>query len=155
YFVTEFLQGETLRAHLDRSAVSLETALSWSTQIAQGLAAAHDRGIVHRDLKPENVLVTRDGHVNVLDFGIAKALVPTQEPEPPVRAGARELLEADVPWGRWRPGVGMVVGAVGCMSPEQVRGEPLDARSDLFSLGSVLHELLSRRRAFPGASAVE
>src|SRR5215475_12527733 len=133
YFVTELLQGETLRARLDKGAVPLPTALDWATQMAQGLAAAHERGIVHRDLKPENVLVSRDGRVKLLDFGIAKAIAAAQQ-HPGDDAGSHDLLDETVSSGNGKTGTGVVIGTPGYMSPEQVRGEPVDARSDLFSL---------------------
>ena len=155
YFVTELLQGETLRTRLAQGQVPLPTALGWATQMAEGLAAAHDRGIVHRDLKPENVLITRDGHVKLLDFGIAKVIAGAQEPEPPADESARGLLAETMASASSKTGTGVVIGTPGYMSPEQVRGDAVDARTDLFSLGAVLHELLSGRRAFPGASAVE
>src|SRR5262249_14392217 len=156
YFVTELLQGETLRARLEKGPVSLATPLDWATQRAQGLAAAHERGIVHRALKPENVLVSRDGHVKLLDFGIAKVIAAAQEPEPePDADTSHGLLQETVASKANRTGTGMVIGTPGYMSPEQIRGDPIDARTDLFSLGVVLHELLSGRRAFPGGTAVE
>ena len=155
YFVTELLQGETLRARLEKGPVPLPTALGWATQMAEGLAAAHERGIVHRDLKPENVLVTRDGHVKLLDFGIAKVIAAAHEAQPGDDAGPHDLLNETVASASSKTGTGITIGTPGYMSPEQVRGDPVDARTDLFSLGAVLHELLSGRRAFPGASAVE
>src|SRR5678815_2303743 len=93
YFVTELLQGETLRTRLQAGPVPLPTALRWATQMAEGLAAAHEHGIVHRDLKPENVLVTRDGHVKLLDFGIAKVIASAQEPHPSGDGESRDLLD--------------------------------------------------------------
>jgi TolB-like protein/tetratricopeptide (TPR) repeat protein/tRNA A-37 threonylcarbamoyl transferase component Bud32 len=155
YFVTELLQGETLRTRLTQGQVPLPTALGWATQMAEGLAAAHERGIVHRDLKPENVLITRDGHVKLLDFGIAKVIAGAQEPVPLPEEAARDLLAETMASASNKTGTGVVIGTPGYMSPEQVRGDPVDARTDLFSLGAVLHELLSGRRAFPGVSAVE
>jgi len=155
YFVTELLQGESLRSRLASGPVPLPTALAWATQMAEGLAAAHDRGIVHRDLKPENVLITRDGHVKLLDFGIAKVIAGAQEPQPPGDETARDLLGETMASASSKTGTGVVIGTPGYMSPEQLRGDPVDARTDLFSLGAVLHELLSGGRAFPGATAVE
>src|SRR5262249_29097030 len=140
YFVTELLQGETLRTRLASGSVPLPTALAWATQMAEGLAAAHDRGIVHRDLKPENVLITRDGHVKLLDFGIAKVIAGAQEPEPAENEAARDLLAETKASASSKTGTGVVIGTPGYMSPEQVRGDPVDARTDLFSLGAVLHE---------------
>src|SRR5262252_2343390 len=154
YFVTELLQGETLRARLEQGPVPLSTALAWASQMAEGLAAAHERGIVHRDLKPENVLVTRDGHLKLLDFGIAKVIAAAQDLHPE-DAGPHDLLNETMASGSNKTGTGVTIGTPGYMSPEQVRGDPVDARTDLFSLGAVLYELLSGRRAFPGASAVE
>src|SRR5215475_11242792 len=155
YFVTELLQGETLRARLENGAVPLPTALTWATQMAQGLAAAHEHGIVHRDFKPENVLVTRDGHVKLLDFGIAKVIAAAQGLQPPGGAGPHYLQDETVASASGKTGTGLVIGTPGYMSPEQVRGDPVDARTDLFSLGAVLYELLSGRRAFAAASGVE
>jgi len=146
YVVTELLQGETLRERM-RGRVSLSQAIDWGIQIAEGLAAAHQRGIVHRDLKPENVFLTRSGHVKILDFGIAKAATVVTEP--------RGLLEPTLSPQGYATNTGAVMGTPGYMSPEQVRGEPVDARSDLFSAGTILHELLAGQRAFPGSSVVE
>jgi len=149
YFVTELLQGETLRQRLAKGPVPMATALDWAAQMAKGLAAAHERGIVHRDLKPENVFITRDGHVKLLDFGIAKLVEAAQGAEP------HGLMDETVSPSGGRTGTRMVLGTPGYMSPEQVRGDPVDARTDLFGLGAVLYEMLSGRRAFPGGTVVE
>ena len=150
YFITELLQGETLRHRLARGRVPLDSALDWSSQLAQGLAAAHARGIVHRDVKPENVFVSSDGHVKLLDFGIAK-LAEGNRPE-----GGHGLLEETVtPTGRGQTQTGAILGTPAYMSPEQIRGERVDARTDVFSLGAVMHEMLSGARPFSGASVLE
>jgi hypothetical protein len=148
YFVTELLQGESLRSKLSHGPVPLLTGLDWAAQMAHGLAAAHQRGIVHRDVKPENAFVGGDGQVKLLDFGIAKLAVPQE-------TGPRQLMDATVAPSGSATRTGSVLGSPGYMSPEQVRGEPLDARTDIFSLGAVLSELVSGRRAFPGSSVVE
>jgi eukaryotic-like serine/threonine-protein kinase len=116
--------------------------------MTQGLAAAHEAGIVHRDLKPENIFLTRDGHVKLLDFGIAKLVEAA-------RAGGPHGLLDSTAASSGSTGTGMVLGTPGYMSPEQVRGDPVDARTDFFSLGTVLYELLTGRRAFPAGSVVE
>jgi WD40 repeat protein len=147
YVVTELLQGETLRERIARERISARQALEWAVQIAHALAAAHARGIVHRDLKPENIFLTRSGQVKLLDFGIAKAS--------PVVMETRGMLDPTMSPAGSATRSGVVLGTPGYMSPEQVRGEPLDARSDIFALGAILHELLSGHRAFPGRSLVE
>ena len=149
YFVTELLQGETLRERLSKGPITLATALEWASQIAQGLAAAHERGIAHRDLKPENVFITRDGHVKVIDFGIAKLVEAAREAAP------HGFMDGTASPSGGRTGTGMVLGTPGYMSPEQVRGDPVDARTDFFSLGAVLYEMLCGRRAFPAGPVVE
>ena len=142
YIVEELLQGETLRERLRRERLPVREAVDGAVQIARGLAAAHEKGIVHRDLKPENVFLTRDGHVKVLDFGLAKLAVTPAE------------MSSESPTAA-TPTVSGIVGTAGYMSPEQVRGQEADVRSDIFSLGVVLYEMLAGRRAFSGASAVE
>jgi len=141
YVVSELLEGQTLRQLLQAGALPSRKATDYAVQVANGLAAAHDRGIVHRDLKPENVFVTKDGRAKILDFGLAK-LVPS------AGAGATQTtaLQTDP---------GTVLGTAGYMSPEQLRGEEVDARSDIFSLGAMLYEMYAGRRAFAGRSAVE
>ena len=140
YLVTELLDGATLRAALERGPLPLPRVVEVARQLVAGLCAAHARGIVHRDLKPENIFVTTDGIVKILDFGLAK-----QE----VGAGAPHAATIDAT----TPGV--VLGTVGYMAPEQVRGEPADARADLFAVGAILYELASGRRAFHGDSAAD
>jgi serine/threonine protein kinase/tetratricopeptide (TPR) repeat protein len=132
YIVTELLEGESLRERLRTGGLTVRKAVETAVQIAQGLAAAHEKGIVHRDLKPANVFVTKDGHLKILDFGIAKLIAPRSLREP---AQATTVVEATE--------TGTTLGTVGYMSPEQLRGQPVDHRSDLFSFGAVLHEMLS------------
>ena len=141
YAAMELLRGETLRERLDEGALPQRKALEYGLQIAHGLAAAHEKGIVHRDLKPENVFVTAEGRVKILDFGLAKvgSAQPDETRSPTVAAT--------------EPGT--VMGTVGYMSPEQVRGKPADHRSDIFSFGAILYEMLSGERAFRGESAAE
>ncbi len=145
FVVSELLEGETLRERIGGSALPVRKAIDYAAQIARGLAAAHDKGVVHRDLKPDNVFVTKDGRVKILDFGLAKLV------------GGDILTEGETNTGGMSPGTdaGKVLGTVGYMSPEQVRAQPVDHRSDIFSFGSVLYEMLSGRRAFRGASSVE
>src|SRR6516164_1081448 len=126
YLVEELLNGETLREALQRGPFPLRKAIDYGVQIANGLAAAHDRGIVHRDLKPENLFLTKDGRVKILDFGLAKL---TQD-QPAVDGDTPTLTERTEP--------GMVLGTVGYMAPEQVRGLAADARTDIFAFGAVL-----------------
>ncbi|MGH9312610.1 MAG: protein kinase domain-containing protein [Vicinamibacterales bacterium] len=143
YVVSELLEGETLRERLREGSFSLRKAIRSAVQIAQGLAAAHDKGIVHRDLKPENLFVTTDGRLKILDFGLAKL---TQGARSSAEMGASTV-------GATEPGI--VLGTAGYMSPEQVRGLPADHRADIFSLGVILYELLSGTRAFHRDSAAE
>ncbi len=145
YIVTELLEGETIRSRLAGGALPVRKAVDYAVQIARGLAAAHEKGIVHRDLKPENLFLTKDGRVKVLDFGLAKL---TQEERPD---GAQTNLPTEA--AGTEPGV--VMGTLGYMSPEQVKGLPADQRSDLFSLGAILYEMLSGSRAFHRPSAAE
>jgi eukaryotic-like serine/threonine-protein kinase len=143
YLVSECLEGKSLRDELAAGALPTRRAADYGVQIAHGLAAAHDKGIVHRDLKPENIFVTRDGRVKILDFGLAKLVLP----EAVSNEGA--TLEA-VPTS-----AGVVLGTVGYMAPEQVKGEPADARSDIFALGTILYEMLSGQRAFKRDTSAE
>jgi Tol biopolymer transport system component len=144
YVVSELLDGETLRARIGESPLPQRKAVDYATQIAKGLAAAHERGIVHRDLKPDNLFVTRDGRVKILDFGLAKMGDPSAGNSETVLANAAPQTSA-----------GTTLGTVGYMSPEQIRGQKVDHRSDIFSFGVVLYEMLTGRRAFQGDSAVE
>ncbi len=144
YAVMELLEGETLREKLVRAPPPPRKAIEYAMQIARGLAAAHGKGIVHRDLKPENVFVTSDGRVKILDFGLAR--------QTPAFTGADATMS---PTLERHTDPGTVLGTVGYMSPEQVRGEPGDHRSDLFSFGAVLYELVSGRRAFQRGTAAE
>ncbi len=143
FLVSEFLEGQTLREKLVSGRLPVRRAIEYALGIAQGLAAAHEKGIVHRDLKPENIFVTRDGRIKVLDFGLAKLVRPEENHEPAVTLTNPATLP------------GMVMGTVGYMSPEQVRGEPIDSRSDIFSFGAVLYEMLTGKRAFKRETSAE
>jgi Tol biopolymer transport system component len=135
FIVTELLEGETLRARMDSGALPVRRAIGIAVEIARGLAAAHEKGIVHRDLKPENVFITSDERVKILDFGLAKLTQP---------AAAGSMMATGIP----DTVPGMVMGTVGYMSPEQVRGGNADHRADIFALGAVLYEMLTGERAF-------
>ncbi len=145
YIVSELLEGETLRSRLISGPLPLRKAVDYALQIVRGLAAAHDHGIFHRDLKPENIFITRDGHVKILDFGLAKLTMP--EPSAP---GVSAQATLDSVTGR-----GVLLGTLGYMSPEQCRGDTIDARSDIFSFGAVLYEMISGKRAFRGDTTAD
>ena len=145
FVVFELLEGETLRARLAGKAFPPPKALDYAIQIARGLAAAHEKGIVHRDLKPDNLFLTRDGRIKILDFGLAK-LRPSLDPG---------VIGVETPTESVLSDAGKVLGTVGYMSPEQVRRSPVDHRSDIFSFGSVLYEMLAGKRAFVGGSEAE
>ena len=140
YIVSELLDGETLGRRLGGRPLPVRAALDLAVQIAHGLAAAHEKGIVHRDLKPDNVFITSDGRVKIFDFGLAK-LVDTE-------ASGVIAVASVLPSGAPQPRPGLVVGTSGYMSPEQVRGAPVDHRSDIFALGAILYEMVTGRRAF-------
>jgi serine/threonine-protein kinase len=144
YAVMELLEGETLRGKLDAGPIPQRQAVDYALQIAKGLSAAHEKGIVHRDLKPENLFVSKDGHLKILDFGLAKRV----EQVPPGK-------ETSAPTASGHTQPGTVMGTAGYMSPEQVRGLPVDHRSDIFSFGAILYELLSGKRAFKRDTAAD
>jgi Tol biopolymer transport system component len=141
YLVSEFLKGETLREHLEKSGIAPKAAVTCAAEIARGLGAAHARGIVHRDLKPENIFMVRGGAIKILDFGLAKLPDLAQD------AGGSAPARPTEP--------GMILGTYGYMSPEQVRGEPAGHRADIFSLGVVLYEMLAGKRPFSGETWIE
>lgn len=143
YAVMELLEGETLRERLREGPLPLRKAVDYAAQIAEGLAAAHDKGVVHRDLKPENVIVTLDGRVKILDFGLARITVED------------ESAAADIDTRVHRTDPGAVLGTAAYMAPEQVRGEPADHRADIFALGCLLYEMLAGVRAFARDTPVE
>jgi eukaryotic-like serine/threonine-protein kinase len=143
YLITELLQGQTLRERLEQGEIPVRKAVDFALQTARGLAAAHDRGIAHRDLKPANIFLTRDGVVKILDFGLAKRVVPDAT-RPQIPGATVSLTEQ-----------GVVLGTAGYMSPEQIRGQVVDHRSDIFSLGAVLYEMISGSRAFQGKTAAD
>ena len=140
----EVLEGDSLRARLKQGPIPVRKTIDWAAQAAHGLAAAHEKGIVHRDLKPENLFLTKDGRIKVLDFGLAKLTRP--ELLAPAGEDALTVVATQT---------GAMMGTVGYMAPEQVRGETADHRADLFALGSVLYELLTGKRAFAGEALYE
>ncbi|MGH9424286.1 MAG: serine/threonine-protein kinase, partial [Thermoanaerobaculia bacterium] len=148
YIVSELLEGESLRARIRQNPIPPRKALDYAAQIARGLAAAHERNIVHRDLKPENLFITRDGHVKILDFGLAKLAGPRLPNATP--AGEHDVTLPTTPT---EPG--RLMGTVGYMSPEQVRGGSGDNRSDIFAFGLILYEMLAGVPAFRGESPIE
>jgi eukaryotic-like serine/threonine-protein kinase len=147
YMVCELLEGETLRERLLGGVLSSKKAIEFATQIAQGLAAAHDKGVIHRDLKPENIFLTKDGRVKILDFGLAKIAPSRSE----ASAGGQTLTSAHVSLTE----AGQVLGTAGYMAPEQVRGTTVDHRSDIFAFGAIFFEMLSGQRAFRRDTAAE
>ncbi len=145
YLVSELLEGESLRQRLESGPLPARKAAEYGTQIAEGLSVAHEKGVVHRDLKPENLFLTKDGRVKILDFGLAR-LTDAEGAAAGAETAAPSIAGTQT---------GMVLGTAGYMSPEQVRGKAADHRADIFSLGAVLYEMFSGRRAFEGASFVE
>ncbi len=143
FLVSELLEGESLRAVLNRGPLPQRKVVEYAVQVSNGLAAAHDKGIVHRDLKPENLFVCRDGRVKILDFGLAKvAATAAVEPDGATMTSSQTAA-------------GVVMGTASYMAPEQVRGEPVDPRTDMFAFGAVLFEMLSGKRAFQRDTAAE
>src|SRR2546421_9648435 len=144
YIVSELLEGETLRERMAGAALPQRKAIDYALQIARGLAAAHEKGIVHRDIKPDNVFVTNDGRVKILDFGLAKLTSATDG-----------TSQTEVPTRKVNTDPGTVMGTMGYMSPEQLKGQPADHRSDIFSFGAIFYEMLSGKRAFRCDSMAE
>jgi serine/threonine-protein kinase len=150
YLITEYVEGETLRQRIEREPLTINSVLDIAVQVASALAAAHAAGITHRDIKPENIMVRPDGLVKVLDFGLAKLA------EQPIAAGQESGVNTQAPTvARLSTAPGMVMGTVGYMSPEQVRGEKAEAPSDIFSFGCVLYEMVTGQRAFARPTAAE
>ncbi len=141
FVVTELVDGETLRAKLEQGAIAPRRAVSYALQMARGIGAAHARGIVHRDLKPENVMITRDDHVKLLDFGLAKS----------IDTGGTDMTRG----ASLATSAGTVLGTFGYMAPEQVRGQSVDQRADMFAFGAVLYEMLTGERAFKAETAAD
>ena len=144
YVVSELLEGETLRERLRNGPLPIRKVIDYAMQVAKGLAAAHEKGIVHRDLKPENLFLTHDGRVKILDFGLAKLTRPEATPG-----------SGDAPTVQVATEAGLVMGTAGYMSPEQVRGKAADHRSDIFSFGAILFEMISGKRAFHGETPAD
>jgi eukaryotic-like serine/threonine-protein kinase len=142
YLVSELLEGQTLREQLKRGPIPLRRSIELAVQLARGLTAAHDKGIVHRDLKPENLFVTKDSRLKILDFGLAKLIEP-------------KTIGQSFPTQDVKTGAGVILGTMGYMSPEQVRGRETDNRTDLFAFGLILYEMLTGMPAFPGATSAD
>jgi len=143
FMATELLEGESLRELISEGGVTTGKAVEYARAIADGLAAAHEKGIIHRDLKPENVFFTTDGRIKILDFGLAKLKLPEAD------------LTTETPTATLDSAPGGLIGTVPYMAPEQVQGQPADHRSDIFALGVVLYEMLTDRRPFGGSTTVE
>jgi hypothetical protein len=143
YLVTELLEGETLRAQLEHGRVAMRRSIDYGVQIGRGLAAAHGKGIVHRDLKPENLFVTKEGRIKILDFGLAKLILPPIVPR------------SYAPTATHQTSPGLIMGTAGYMSPEQVRGAAVDHRADIFAFGAILYEMLTGKRAFQRSTTAE
>jgi serine/threonine protein kinase len=148
YIVSELLEGESLRARLRAGTIHPRKATDYAQQVARGLAAAHERGIVHRDLKPENLFLTRDGHVKILDFGLVKLMSPRFPGDANVDDTSDTIRGTPTEPGR-------IMGTVGYMSPEQIRGNSGDHRSDIFAFGTILYEMLAGRPAFQAETPIE
>ena len=144
FIATEYVEGETLHSRLKREAMSLKSILDVAIQIASALAAAHRAGIVHRDIKPENIMIRPDGFVKILDFGIAKLIEKHSEPETSAVSQRMKDLTRD----------GVIAGTASYMSPEQAQGGDIDARSDIFSFGAVLYEMIAGKQLFEGENAI-
>src|SRR5258705_5261744 len=149
FIAMEFVEGVTLREKIHRERTELRKLLRYLQHVAEGLAKAHASGIVHRDLKPDNIMITREGHAKILDFGLAKLL----EKKPESTSEVGEAATAMMPVQHSTPGV--VMGTVGYMSPEQAQAKPVDQRSDIFSFGCILYEAATGRRPFAGDSVVD
>src|SRR5436853_3988074 len=145
YIVSELLEGETLRERMAGAALPQRNAIDYALQIAHGLAAAHEKGIIHRDIKPDNVFITDDGRVKILDFGLVKLTSATDGTQ----------SQTEVPTRKVNTDPGTVMGTMGYMSPEQLKGQAADHRSDIFSFGAILYEMFSGKRAFRGDSMAE
>jgi eukaryotic-like serine/threonine-protein kinase len=151
YIVSELLEGDSLRERIPAAGLPTRKAIEFAVQFANGLAAAHDRGIVHRDLKPENIFITKTGQVKILDFGLAKLRdAETQGAGDPSSTGISNATVVDA-----HTSAGQILGTVGYMSPEQVRGDAVDHRADIFSFGSILYEMLCGQRAFKRNTSAE
>jgi eukaryotic-like serine/threonine-protein kinase len=152
YIVSELLEGETLRQRLHGGPVPPRKAIEYAIQIARGLSTAHDKGIIHRDLKPENIFITLDGRAKILDFGLAKLI----EPDTPfAHSGPHTASVTRLRTAAPDTVPGVVLGTIGYMSPEQVRGTTADHRADIFAFGAILYEMLSGQRAFTGATPAD
>jgi eukaryotic-like serine/threonine-protein kinase len=149
----EYVEGESLRDVLEAGHLDVRRSLDLTAQAASALAAAHEAGIVHRDIKPENLIVNRAGQLKILDFGLAKLV--ERQTAPLLQSSLETLGETPRPTSPGRTGTGIILGTVAYMSPEQARGQPVDQRTDIFSLGLVLYEILTGHRPFSGKSAVE
>jgi serine/threonine protein kinase/Tol biopolymer transport system component len=145
YVVSELLEGETLCQRMAGAALPQRKAIDYALQIARGLAAAHEKGIVHRDIKPENIFITDDGRVKILDFGLVKLIDSADGTQ----------SQTEVPTRKVNTDAGIIMGTMGYMSPEQLKGQAIDHRTDIFSFGAILYEMLSGKRAFRGDSMAE
>ncbi len=155
YLVSEFLEGQTLRERLSEGVLPCRKATEYARQVVNGMAAAHEKGIVHRDLKPDNIFLTRDDHLKILDFGLAKHSLGGDGVSSATSTLGAQTMTGPTMGAPALTEPGAVMGTVGYMSPEQVRGQVVDYRSDIFSFGAILYEMVTQKRAFVGDSAIE